>query len=212
MPAGRRTQLLNWAFSQEGRYIIEDDYDSEFRFNGRPIPSLQGMDKNGRVIYLGTFSRSIAPSIRIAYAVLPANLVAVYRQRFWTYASTVPRFDQHTLQKFIADGHFFRHLNRVGTRYRQRKEFLLSEIHRQLGSQAKIYGDKAGLHFLLQMKGMEESELVERARQYGVRVYGLSEYTGRTPPLEGTVVLGYAGMKEAEIQEALSLLKKAWVS
>lgn len=122
MPVNRRMQLLNWANAGENRFIIEDDYDSEFRFGGRPIPALQGLDMNDRVIYLSNFSKSIAPSIRISYMVLPPSLLAVYRRELLFYASSVSRFEQYTLCRFLSDGHFERHLNRMRGIYRARKD------------------------------------------------------------------------------------------
>ncbi|WP_322379139.1 MocR-like pyridoxine biosynthesis transcription factor PdxR, partial [Clostridium perfringens] len=111
MPISRRMQVLAWAKEKENRYIIEDDYDSEFRFEGKPIPALQSLDTDGKVIYLGTFSKSFAPSIRIGYMVLPDELIKIYRENFSFYACTVSRIDQQALYRFIEEGHFERHLN-----------------------------------------------------------------------------------------------------
>ena len=214
MPIGRRAQLLNWANSAPNRYLIEDDYDSEFRSRARPIPALQGWDENGKVIYVGTFSRSIAPSIRVAYLVLPPNLLTTYQTEFSFSSSTVSRFEQHTLYKFIESGLFMRHLNRVGNLYKQRKEFLIDALTRQpFGKQIEITGDNAGLHFLLHVhNGMSEQELIQSAEKVGVKVHGLSEYdkTGHSGCPKSTLVLGYAGLSEQELADAVSLLGKAW--
>ena len=211
MPIGRRMQLLAWARRREGRYLIEDDFDGEFRFQGRPIPSLQGTDRDGRVIYLSTFSKSIAPSIRIAYMVLPPALLEKYRQDFGSYSSTVSRFEQHTLAKFIAAGHFSRHINRTRLIYRQRCGVLTDALEKT-GVPMEVIGETAGLHLLLRIKnGMGEQELVERAGKAGVRVYGLSQYyLDGSAPDSSTVVAGYAGMRDEEIREAAELLKNAW--
>lgn len=216
MPIGRRTRLLKWANAATNRYLIEDDYDSEFRSRARPIPALQGLDENGRVIYVGTFSRSIAPSIRAAYLVLPPELLMQYREKFGFSSSTVSRFEQHTLYRFIESGLYMRHLNRVGNLYKQRKEFLIEELTRVFGSRIQISGDNAGLHFLLHVNnGMSERELIESAARLGVKVYGLSAYdkseqgAGDVCP-KSTLVLGYAGLSEQELSEAVALLKKAW--
>lgn len=213
MPIGRRTQLLKWANTAPDRYLIEDDYDSEFRSRARPIPALQGWDENEKVIYVGTFSRSIAPSIRVAYLVLPQNLLAKYQAKFSFSASTVSRFEQHTLYRFIESGLFMRHLNRVGNLYKQRKEFLIEELNRTFGKQIKISGDNAGLHFLLHVdNNMSEQELITSAEKVGVKVYGLSEYdkTGHSGCPNSTLVLGYAGLQKQELAGAVSLLGKAW--
>ena len=123
MPAGRRAQLLRWAAAQPGRYILEDDYDAEFRFDMRPIPSLQGMaGPDGPVVYLCTFSKSLAPSIRIACMVLPWPLLERYRRAFGSYASTVSRFEQQTLRLFLEEGYFPRHLARMRSAYKARME------------------------------------------------------------------------------------------
>src|SRR5690606_8292138 len=113
LSATRRSQLLNWAAQDPDRYIIEDDYDSEFRYLGKPISSLQGLDKNEKVIYMSTFTKSLMPSLRVAYFVLPKSLLSKYNKTFTYYSSTVPRFDQHILAKFMKDGHFAKHLNRM---------------------------------------------------------------------------------------------------
>ena len=112
MPIARRTELLRWAGAAPGRYVVEDDYDSEFRYDTRPIPSLQGLDQAGRVIYVSTFSKSMAPSMRIGYMVLPVPVLEMYRAEYGVYSSTVSRFEQQTLCRFMEEGHFARHLNR----------------------------------------------------------------------------------------------------
>ncbi len=117
MPVGRRQELLRWAGEEDERYLIEDDYDSEFRYKGKPIPALQGMDRMGRVIYLGTFSKCIAPAIRVSYLVLPPGLLKRYRSKAGFYASTVSRIDQNILYQFLAQGHFERHLIRMRSIY-----------------------------------------------------------------------------------------------
>ena len=113
MPIARRTELLRWAGAAPGRYVVEDDYDSEFRYDTRPIPSLQGLDQAGRVIYVSTFSKSMAPSMRIGYMVLPVPVLEMYRAEYGVYSSTVSRFEQQTLCRFMEEGHFARHLNRL---------------------------------------------------------------------------------------------------
>lgn len=122
MPVGRRQELLRWAMEQDERYLIEDDYDSEFRYKGKPIPALQGMDQLGRVIYLGTFSKCIAPAIRVSYLVLPPGLLQRYREKAGFYASTVSRIDQNILYQFLEQGHFERHLNRMRAIYKAKHD------------------------------------------------------------------------------------------
>ncbi len=213
MPINRRMQLLHWACEQKNRYLIEDDYDGEFRFHGRPIPALKGLESNDKVIYCSTFSKSFAPSIRIAYMILPETLLAIYKKNFSSYACSVSRFEQHVLYRFLKEGHYNRHLNRMRTIYRGRKEKLTEEL-RSLPQSNKIMiiGENAGLHLLLQIgNGMNEAQLVKSAAQVGVRVYGLSQYCPVATPIPSNwVVLGYAALEQGEIEAAVRLLAKAW--
>ena len=128
MPVKRRQELLSWAGRGEKRYLIEDDYDSEFRYRGKPVPALQGMDIQGKVIYMGTFSKSIAPAIRVGYLVLPAPLLAVYKRKCGFYASTVSRIDQKIIYQFLTEGHYERHLNRMRAIYKGKHDMLMSEL------------------------------------------------------------------------------------
>lgn len=212
MPVKRRMELLSWAAEKEERYIIEDDYDSEFRYKGKPIPALQGMDKSGQVIYIGTFSRSIAPAIRIGYMVLPEKLLAVYRERVSFYASTVSRIDQNILFQFISGGYYERHLNRMRAVYKGKHDALLTEL-RALEDRFDIKGENAGIHVLLTSReNISERNLMEKAAERGVRVYGFSGYFIRQPKKveQGTVVLGYANLSEDEIRAGIALLSEAW--
>lgn len=212
MPIARRQQLLTWAANDEERYLIEDDYDSEFRYKGKPIPSLQGYDVHDRVIYLGTFSKSLAPAIRISYMVLPRRLLARYEEKGKNFSVTVSRVDQKILEVFLRDGHFERHLNRMRGIYRAKHDCLLEEM-KKLQDICRVHGEQAGVHILAEMKnGLSEQEAVARAKKAGVRVFGLSEYgiqsVGKEQP--ATVVMGYATLKEEEIREAVQRLKRAW--
>lgn len=214
MPIGHRTKLLQWAGEQPGRYIIEDDYDSEFGFNGRPIPSLQGLDHNGKVIYIGTFSRSIAPSIRISYMILPPELHHRYRLQFANYSSTVSRFEQATLEQFIQGGHLERHLNKMRTIYNKKKEaFLYALKSSSLSDSIHISGDHAGLHFLLQVNnGMTEQQLIASAEEENVRVYGISDYYIEDNHIpNATLVIGYAGIQQTQIPDIIKSLINAWI-
>ena len=212
MPVGRRRELLSWAMAGEGRYIIEDDYDSEFRFSGRPIPALQSLDTGERVVYLNTFAKSLAPSLRIGYMVLPPHLAERYRREFLLYSSTVPSFEQYTLARFLEGGHFERHIARMRVEYRDRKGALTSCV-KELGLPAKLSGADAGLHMLLTLEnGMGEAELVGRAAAEGVAVYPLSACWLTPPPedLSPTLIMGYARLEAGDIQAAFRRLKAAW--
>lgn len=211
MPVKRRQELLAWAAGEKGRYLIEDDYDSEFRYKGKPIPALQGMDSYDKVIYIGTFSKSVAPAIRISFMVLPESLLPVYQKKFSFYKSTVSRIDQNILYQFLVGGFFERHLNRMRTIYRLKHDLLLTVL-KPLEPYFTIKGEYAGLHLLLTHKlGRTESELVSLAKEVGIRVYGLSSYFIEAEwPDTSTVVLGYANLTEEEIRSGVAMLKQAW--
>ncbi len=210
MPIKRRMELLRWA-EEEDRYIIEDDYDSEFRYKGKPIPALQGYDNHEKVIYIGTFSKSIAPAIRMSYLVLPPKLLDIYRRKSSFLSSTVSRVDQLILQKFIEEGYYERHLNKTRALYKSRHDTLLNAL-RGLEPAVKISGENAGVHLLLTFQnGMKESDLIEQAKRAGIKVYGLSEYyvTPR-PEAPAIILLGYANMREESIRKAVAILKEVW--
>ena len=206
--AGRRSQLLRWAAEEPGRYIIEDDYDSEFRYGSRPLPAMQSMDTAGRVIYIGTFSRSIAPSIRIAYLVLPPALLERYRAMFSHSLSTVSRYEQAVMARFLSEGFYTRYLRRVGNRYRARRAALTAALSAIDG--VRILGSGGGLHFLLRNPRLSEEELLRRAAEKGIALHGLSGYCRQCQPLSSTVVMGYGGLRDERIPQAAALLKEAW--
>ena len=214
MPVARRQALLRWAAEQPGRYILEDDYDSEFRFSGRPIPALQSLDGGERVIYLNTFAKSLAPSLRISYMVLPPHLLEKWRRDFWFYSSTVPSFEQYALARFMEGGHFERHLNRSRTRYKARREALLAAARDTGLTRAGIFaGGDAGLHLLLWMEPRwTEAELVERAATAGVGVTPLSacDLTSPAKDRPPALILGYTRIAAGDMAPALRRLKDAW--
>lgn len=219
MPIGRRMELLKWAGEEEERFLIEDDYDSEFRYRGKPIPSLQGADPNGKVIYIGTFSKAIAPAIRVSYMVLPPLLLKRYREECNFYASTVSRIDQRILNEFIRDGYFERYLNKTRKLYREKHDELLQDL-RPFLKNFRVSGENAGLHLLLTCKeeSVTEQMLLERAARQGVKVYALSDAlvagdAGRSEAdmRHATVILGYGGMQKEQIAEGVEKLKQAWL-
>ena len=212
MPVKRRQEILAWADGGTGRYVIEDDYDSEFRYKGKPIPALQGMDQRGRVIYMGTFSKSIAPAIRVGFMVLPEQLLAAYREKAGFYLSTVSRIDQTVLCQFLTEGYYERHLNRMRALYKAKHDGLLGGL-RELEEDFQIRGEYAGLHVLLtHKKGMAEEKLISLAADRGIRVYGLLDCLIGKPEkqFESTVMLGYASLSESDIQEGTRGLIEAW--
>lgn len=213
MPIGRRMELLKWAGEKEGRYLIEDDYDSEFRFKGKPVPSLQASDRAGKVIYIGTFSKAIAPGIRIGYMVLPLPLLRIYEENCSFYSTTVSRIDQKILHEFIEKGHFERHLNRMRKLYREKHDLLLGEL-KSMEHAFAISGEAAGLHVLLQSRqGMGEEEMLQRAAGEQVKVYGMSSFCVGEAPTNwnsDTVILGYASLSREQMIEGVERLKRAW--
>lgn len=211
MPIKRRMELLRWAAEEEERYIIEDDYDSEFRYKGKPIPALQGFDREDKVIYIGTFSRSIAPSIRISYLVLPKNLLKVYNEKSRFLSSTVSRVDQLIIQQFIERGYYERHLNKMRALYKNRHDIMVNEL-KPLLKYCSISGENAGVHLLLTfIEGKEEKILTQKAKEQGIKVYGLSTYDIKKKEKEQAVILlGYANMSEEKIIQAIHTLTNAW--
>ena len=210
MPLKRRMELLRWA-DENQTYIIEDDYDSEFRYKGKPIPALQGFDKNERVIYIGTFSKSIAPSIRISYMALPKKLMRYY-QSSYPFAVTISKVDQKIVELFLRNGHYERHLNRMRRLYKSKHDWILRWVKEEMSEICSCFGEHAGIHLLLRFhNGISEDEAVERAKSAGIRVYGLSEFfVQEKKETEAVVLIGYATLTEEEIKEALQILSRIW--
>ncbi|MBS4172829.1 PLP-dependent aminotransferase family protein [Bacillus sp. FJAT-49736] len=211
LSATRRTQALNWAAKDENRYIIEDDYDSEFRYKGKPIPALQGMDQNNKVIYISTFTKSLMPSLRVAYFVLPATLVPKYKQTFSFYSATVPRFDQHILANFMRDGYFSKHLNRMRKIYRKKHE-KLTEIFEMYYPLVSFTGDMAGMHILISVPlSKSERQLKEMAEKNNIAIYPVSDYL--LSPIESknpTFLFGFGGIPLDQMENGIHQLMKCW--
>lgn len=214
MPVTRRRALLAWAAAGADRWLIEDDYDSEFRYDRRPIPALQSLGED-RVIYLSTFTRTMAPSLRLSFLVLPPALVERYRRNFSFYASTVPSFEQFTMAAFLEGGYFERHLARMRHRYKARQNALLTAAKSVLDlGPERFSGAGAGLHLLLTPGlPLSEAELCQRAADAGVGVYPISPHYQRSrPPQEPTLVLGFAHLREEDMVPAFEKLKQAWTT
>ena len=209
MPIVRRQSLLHWAERGDGRYIIEDDYDSEFRFTGLPIPTLKSIDAAERVLYMNTFSRTLAPSLRISYMVLPQHLLEEYQHRLGFYSCTVPAIEQYTLARFLDEGHFESHVSRMRGFYRGRRDAVLNAVRDSaLGRRCRVLGEDAGLHFLLQLEtGRSDRELARTCEAAGVRLSFLSDYQiqpGSAPA--HTLVVNYPGISLEHLPQALELL------
>lgn len=210
MPLKRRMELLKWASKERERFIIEDDYDSEFRYKGKPIPALKAYDREDKVIYLGTFSKAIAPAIRISYMVLPRQLCGVFEEKCGVYSSTVSRIDQMVVCDFMNQGYFGRHLNKMRGIYKAKHDALLAGL-KNISSIKKISGENAGVHMVIAFGTGTEAEWMKRAENVGIKVYGLSGYfvnEKQSNPVR--LLLGYANLKEEEIIQACEMLKKVW--
>lgn len=211
MPIGRRQELLRWAGEREERYILEDEYDSEFRFVGRPIPTLFSADEHQRVIYLNTFSKTIAPSIRVSYMILPPHLLEEYQRRLGFYACPVSSFEQYTLAEFLAKGHYEHHLSRMKTRYHKKRDAVIAAIRRGL-PRAEIMEQDAGLHFLVRLDTVLPDEVLRhRAGECGIRIALLSDYysdSKQAPP--HVLVVNYSGIQLERLEEGLRRLNEIW--
>ncbi len=205
-PMGRRREILGWA-QRTGGYIIEDDYDSEFRFDAHPMPAMQSMDSQ-RVIYMNSFSKSLAPSIRISYMVLPQGLMEVFQRELGFYSCTVPSFEQYTLARFISRGYFEKHINRMRRFYRRRRNRVVAMLQScAAADRLKILEQDAGLHFLLQVDTrLSDAALTQRLNGAGIRVHALSHYFHDATPDLGCLVVNYAGLKEERLEKAIERL------
>ena len=203
----RRQELLNWAQTRGG-YIIEDDYDSEFRFDAHPKPTMQSLDRGGRVIYMNTFSKSLAPSIRISYMVLPSELMADFRKNLGFYSCTVSSFEQYTLARFLSRGYFEKHINRMRKYYKMRRNQVVSALSRcAFAHKLTIHEEDAGLHFLLKVDTpMTDEELTRYCEEKGVRVRTLSSYYHLPAPEEEKrcLVINYAGLNQEDLEKVLA--------
>ncbi len=219
MSAARRRALLDWA-SRTGAVIVEDDYDGDYRHAGSPIQALQGLDEAGRVVHVGTFSKSLFPSLRLAYVVPPPALVAPLTAAKWIADWSSSGLLQQALAEFIEAGHFARHLRRSGAVYARRRDALLSALERELGPDLVVTGGQAGMHVVAWLPRFEAGALLEavaRARGLGVGVYPVSafydpgESLTRVAAVPGRagLVLGYSGLGEPQIRAGIGLLGQA---
>ncbi|WP_232696977.1 MocR-like pyridoxine biosynthesis transcription factor PdxR [Brevibacillus daliensis] len=211
MPIQRRMQIIEWA-KQTGGMIIEDDYDSEYRYVGKPIPALKGLDEEGAIIYMGTCSKLLLPSLRISYMVVPHQVIRENKQAFRQYLQTVPRFLQIALALFMKKGEWDRHIRRMRTRTKKKHQLLIQALQNELGEKIEIIGSEAGLHLLVQVKTKDtENELIQKALAHGVKVYSIQSY--RTKPTESSYpvcLLGFGAMPLDRIEEACGALGRAW--
>ncbi len=209
LPLARRLALLEWA-RQKNAVIVENDYDGEFHYTGRPLESLQGLDAEGRIIYLGTFSRTVFPALRIGYMIVPKSLASVFTTAKWLSDQHSATLEQQALADFIATGMYERYLRRLRRRNTARREALLEAIHRYLGESVELTGDGAGAHVVLWPNGrISEEAAIARAASRGVGIYGISHCFLRRAPRTG-LMLGYSTMNEEQIREGIRLLREVF--
>ncbi|WDU79856.1 MULTISPECIES: PLP-dependent aminotransferase family protein [Lysinibacillus] len=209
MTIERRVALLQWANSNAG-LIIEDDYDSEFRYKGLPIPSLAKMDQLQRVIYFGTFSKTLLPSLRISYMILPRSLVVPFMTFHSEQKSVVSKVDQLVLADFLAQGLFDKHLAKMRTIYRKKQQALLTAISKHFSNEFQVIGEKSGLHIVIKLpQHLTESRAIQLAQEVGVQVYPCStSYQNGTN--ETMIIIGYGGLTLQQINEGIALLASVW--
>jgi GntR family transcriptional regulator/MocR family aminotransferase len=207
MSLARRLALLEWA-ERVGAYIVEDDYDSEYRYEGRPIEAVQGLDPAGRVIYMGTFSKVLFPALRLGYLVLPPPLAEPFTAAKWLTDRHTATLEQEMLAEFVADGHFERHLRRARTRNASRRKALLDSLEEHLGDRVEVMGANAGVHLLVWLRDVPARGLgrvIAAAAEAGVGVYPVAPYY-IDPPRRAGLILGYASLTEREIQTGIGRL------
>jgi len=205
LPLARRLALLDWA-KHSNAVIVEDDYDGEFRYEGQPLESLQGLDAEGRIIYVGTFSRTIFPSLRVGYMIVPKSLTSTFTAAKWLNDQHSATLEQQTLAEFISSGAYERHLRRFRRRNAARRKALLHAIRNHLGARVAVTGDGAGAHIILWPKRrVSEESVIARAASRGVGIYGVARYFLTRPPRAG-FMLGYSRMKEDDIREGIRRL------
>jgi len=210
LPVRKRARLLQWA-EDEDAIILEDDYDSEFRYQGQPIPALKAMDSRDRVVYLGTFSKSFLPAIRLGYFVLPERLASDFLTRLEAYSQSVSPLLQQAMFLFMKEGHFARHVRKMRKLYQGRHRTLLNAVQRHLGSRVGIIGHKAGLHLLLDVYGRDGDELIALAAGQGVNVYSpRSHWLEPESCPRSFVMLGFGGLSEGNIEEGVLRLRQSW--
>ena len=211
MPVKRRQELLLWA-QKENHYIIEDDYDSEFRFIGKPLNTLQSEDKNESVIYINTFSKTLSPSFRISFMVLPEKLLRTFEEKFNFFTSGVSSFEQFTLARFINEGFFAKHIIRMKNYYKNLRNLLIENLEKsRIFNRIKIQEEESGLHFLMQIDSKKNVEEISRElKEKGVNIPLLKDYYYNDAPKEknSVFVVNYSGIKKEDISKIVKILEE----
>lgn len=211
MPVANRLKLIEWA-ETVGGVIIEDDYDSELRYLGKPIPALQGLHPQGNIVYMGTFSKVLSPVLRVSYMVLPYSLLTKYHALFSDYSMNVPLLEQRTLYRFMQQGYWERHLCKMRTLYKKKHDALIQSIRQHFGERAQIIGQGAGLHVVAELVGnsLTEEELIQRAQAQDIRLFPVSKTYLRHKSKNPQIMLGFGSMSSDEIDQGVKLLYEAW--
>lgn len=219
-PVSRRYELLGWAAKKKQHYIIEDDYDSELRLSGKPFPTLQSIDVSGKVIYMNTFTKTLASTVRISYMVLPEDLAKRFYSELSFYSCTVSNFEQYTLAQFMENGSFEKHINRLRNYYQNKRDAILKELKSgSIGKYITIQEEEAGVHFLMHIQSdCTEAEIVEKAKAGGVKLDPLSRYyikntekheqNGQENPYENTYVMNYSSVNMENIKKVVQVLSQ----
>ncbi len=209
MPISRRYELLGWAAKSDKRYIIEDDYDSELRLSGQPIPTLQSIDVSDKVIYMNTFTKTLASTVRIGYMVLPKPLLKRYIDKLSFYSCTVSNFEQYTLARFMEEGGFEKHINRMRNHYHKKRDLILNSIEKsRLKKHVQISGQEAGVHFLMQIDTkLSDEDFVGAAKKRGVKLAPLSTYYYENQEMvQHTFVINYSSIPLDRIEEVVEII------
>ncbi len=220
MSVKRRMNILNWARKSKKNFIIEDDYDSEFRFNSKPITSLYSMDKSlspkeSKVIYINTFSKTLSPSLRISYMILPEELLKIFEKKFTSYSCQVSVFEQMALANFIGQGFYSKHIIKMKNYYKTIRNEIISCINKSpLSKITSIHEEEAGLHFLLEVKkeNLEKSKILLKLKKEKIKIPLLSEYYYKKEKVEKntlTFILNYSALEKENIKESIRRLEKA---
>ena len=207
MPLSQRIALLQWA-EKTNTLIIEDDYDSEYRYESQPIPALQGMDRSNSVIYIGTFSKTMFPALRIGYLVVPSNLTAIVSKAKWLCDRFCPILEQYALTDWIREGHFERHIRRMRQLYNSRRQALIAAFKKYLGDRVTILGENAGIHLMVKIEtNLSDETIIQKAAVAGIGLISAREYYLQ-PQNTGEFVFGYAQLEETEIERGISKLSQ----
>ncbi len=211
MPVENRLKLINWT-KAVGGLIIEDDYDSELRYYGKPIPALQGLNPQGNIIYIGTFSKVLSPALRVSYMVLPKQLLSIYHNMFGHYAASVSLLEQRAILEFMRQGYWERHLRKMRILYKGKHDALIQAIDLHFGKRVKILGQGAGLHMVIELvdTSLDSEELIRRAGEKNVRLFPLNAAYHSQGHYPAQIILGFGKLSPAELEAGIKLLSQAW--